>query len=163
MPGHRVRRRGSLTAKAEAATPHTYVFSRDDLADALTCLDGSVPVDGPCAGMINADSMADAIIEALRGAGAEGKMGVVVFKHHAGTDTATARGATRKNGGAAILKARGWYWLNSVQAYVIKDQYVAPGTAAQEVREAAEVLRASGLTVERKSTRLNSSHLGISY
>src|ERR1035441_7605432 len=59
MPGHRVRRRGSLTAKAEAATPHTYVFSRDDLADALTCLDGSVPVDGPCAGMINADSMAD--------------------------------------------------------------------------------------------------------
>src|ERR1039458_9890845 len=100
----------------------------------------------------------------IREDGSEGKTEKgVVFKHHAGTDTATARGATRKNGGAAILKARGWYWLNSVQAYVIKDQYVAPGTAAQEVREAAEVLRASGLTVERKSTRLNSSHLGISY
>jgi hypothetical protein len=36
---------------------------------------------------------------------------------------------------------------------VIKDQYVAPGTAAQEVREAAEVLRASGLTVEADDVR----------
>ena len=64
-------------------------------------------------------------------------MTAVTFTHHAGSDTATARGATRKNGGAAILKARGWYWLNSVQVYVIKDKYVAPRTAAQEVREAA--------------------------
>jgi hypothetical protein len=133
-----------MTTKAEDAAPHTYVFSHDDLADALTRLDGAVPVTGPAAGMINADSMADAIIKALREQTEKG----VIFKHHAGTDTATARGATRKNGGAAILKARGWYWLNPVQAYVIKDQYVAPGTAAQEVREAAEVLRTFGLTVE---------------
>jgi hypothetical protein len=62
-----------MTAKAEAATPHTYVFSRDDLADALTRLDGAVPVDGPAAGMINADSMADAIIEALHEASTEGE------------------------------------------------------------------------------------------
>jgi hypothetical protein len=69
----------------------------------------------------------------------------VVFTQHPGSDTATARGATRKNGGAAILKARGWYWLGSAQAYVIKDKYVEPRTAAEEVGEAAEALRAIGL------------------
>jgi hypothetical protein len=133
----------------EDTAPRPHVFTREELADALTRLDVRVLTDGPCAGMINADAMAGAIIEALDEAGTEGKMEKgVVFKHHAGTDTATARGATRKNGGAAILKARGWYWLNSVQAYVIKDTYVTPRTAAQEVHEAAEVLRASGLTVE---------------
>ena len=138
-----------MTTGTEAATQPRYAFTRDELADALTRLDVRVLTDGPCAGMINADAMAGAIIEALDEAGTEGKMEKgVVFKHHAGTDTATARGATRKNGGAAILKARGWYWLNSVQAYVIKDTYVTPRTAAQEVHEAAEVLRASGLTVE---------------
>ena len=100
--------------------------------------------DPYCAGDHSADGAADYAAGASEATAPPG----VVFKHHAGTDTATARGATRKNGGAAILKARGWYWLNSVQAYVIKDKYVAPGTAAQEVREVAEVLRASGLTVE---------------
>src|ERR1019366_3980575 len=113
--------------------------------------------DPYCAGDHSADGAADydaTTPEAQGKDGTEGKTEKgVVFKHHAGTDTATARGATRKNGGAAILKARGWYWLNSVQAYVIKDQYVAPGTAAQEVREAAEVLRASGLTVEADDVR----------
>jgi hypothetical protein len=63
-----------MSTEADDATPHTYVFSRDDLADALTRLDGAVPVDGPAAGMISADSMADAIIEALNEASTEGKM-----------------------------------------------------------------------------------------
>ena len=48
-----------------AEQPATFTFSRDELADALTRLDVSVLTSGPAAGMINADSMADAIIEAL--------------------------------------------------------------------------------------------------
>ena len=137
-----------MSTGIEDTAPRPHVFTREELADALTRLDVRVLTDGPCAGMINADAMAGAIIEALDEAGTEGKMEKgVVFKHHAGTDTATARGATRKNGGAAILKARGWYWLNSVQAYVIKDTYVTPRTAAQEVHEATEALRVAGLTV----------------
>ena|ERR1035441_10271476 len=52
-----------------------YSFARDELATALTRLDVSVLTDGPCAGMINADAMAGAIIEALGEASTEGEMG----------------------------------------------------------------------------------------
>ena len=41
--------------------------SRDWLTDALTRLDVRVLTTGPAAGMINAESMADAIMEALAG------------------------------------------------------------------------------------------------
>jgi hypothetical protein len=40
-------------------------FTRDSLVDALTRLEVKVQLTGPIAGMINAESMADAIIEAL--------------------------------------------------------------------------------------------------
>ena len=56
-----------------ASRPHA--FTRDELATALTRLDVSVLTDGPCAGMINADAMAGAIIEALGEASTEGEMG----------------------------------------------------------------------------------------
>ena len=42
-----------------------YSFTRDRLIDALTHLETRVLVSGPAAGMINAESMADAIIGAL--------------------------------------------------------------------------------------------------
>ena len=42
-----------------------HFFTRDQLTDALTHLDVRVALTGPIAGMINAESMADAIIEAL--------------------------------------------------------------------------------------------------
>ena len=41
--------------------------TRDQLADALTRLDVRVLTSGPAAGIVNADSMADAIMEALAG------------------------------------------------------------------------------------------------
>lgn len=40
-------------------------FTRDSLVDALTRLEVTVQLTGPVAGMVNAESMADAIIEAL--------------------------------------------------------------------------------------------------
>lgn len=43
----------------------SYTFTRDQLTDALTRLDVRVKASGPAAGMINAESMADAIIAAL--------------------------------------------------------------------------------------------------
>ena len=49
----------------EAATMAAFTATRDELADALTRLDVRVLVSGPAAGMINAESMADCIIEAL--------------------------------------------------------------------------------------------------
>jgi hypothetical protein len=48
-------------------------LTRDKLAAALTRLDVRVLTDGPCAGMINADAMAGAILEALHEASTEGK------------------------------------------------------------------------------------------
>ena len=47
--------------------PRRYSFTRDTLTDALTHLEVSVPVSGPDTGKINAESMADALIEALGG------------------------------------------------------------------------------------------------
>lgn len=53
----------------KAALSETYegpcTFTRDSLVDALTRLELKVQLTGPIAGMINAESMADAIIEAL--------------------------------------------------------------------------------------------------
>jgi hypothetical protein len=53
----------------KAALSETYkgpcCFTRDALADALTRLEIKVQLTGPIAGMINAESMADVIIEAL--------------------------------------------------------------------------------------------------
>lgn len=51
--------------------PRRYSFTRDQLANALTHAEVHVRVSGPGAGLINAESMADAIIEALE-AGDEG-------------------------------------------------------------------------------------------
>jgi hypothetical protein len=48
--------------------PGRVTVTRDQLADALTRLDVSVLTSGPAAGMINADSMAGAILEALAAA-----------------------------------------------------------------------------------------------
>jgi hypothetical protein len=45
--------------------PATFTFTRDQIADALTRLDVKVLTGGPAAGMIDAASMADAIVEAL--------------------------------------------------------------------------------------------------
>lgn len=42
-----------------------YSFTRSGLVDALARLEVSVPVSGPAAGKVNAESMADALIEAL--------------------------------------------------------------------------------------------------
>ena len=50
---------------AAGARPKVYRFTRDQLIDALTRLETHVLVSGPAAGMINAESMADAIIGAL--------------------------------------------------------------------------------------------------
>jgi hypothetical protein len=54
--------------------PATFTATRDELVDALTRLDVRVPVSGPAAGMINAESMADAIIEARRAAAGDAEM-----------------------------------------------------------------------------------------
>jgi hypothetical protein len=48
------------------------ITSRDQLADVLTRLRMTVPATGPEAGLINAESMADAIIQGLNGS-AEGE------------------------------------------------------------------------------------------
>ena len=50
-----------------ADKPRLHTFTRDELVDALTRMTAEVPVTGPAAGMVNAESMADAIIEALDG------------------------------------------------------------------------------------------------
>lgn len=59
-----------LTARGrELVLSETYdpplTFTRDRLTDALTRLEVKVTLTGPIAGMINAEAMADAIIEAL--------------------------------------------------------------------------------------------------
>lgn len=59
-----------LTAEGRSATLSAaykapYAFKREALVDALTRLELRVMLTGPIAGMINAESMADAIIEAL--------------------------------------------------------------------------------------------------
>jgi hypothetical protein len=58
-------------AGRKAALSPTYkgpcCFTRDSLVDALTRLEIKVQLTGPIAGMINAESMADAIIRALGG------------------------------------------------------------------------------------------------
>ena len=66
--------RAYLTGEGrKAALSDTYegpcCFTRDSLVDALTRLEIKVQLTGPIAGMINAESMADAIIEALGGRG----------------------------------------------------------------------------------------------
>ncbi len=45
--------------------PKPYTFTRDELIEALTRLEMHVATSGPIAGKVLADSMADAIIEAL--------------------------------------------------------------------------------------------------
>jgi hypothetical protein len=45
--------------------PKPYAFTRDELIEAISRLEAHVAVSGPAAGKILADSMADAIIEAL--------------------------------------------------------------------------------------------------
>ena len=60
-----------MTTGTEAATQPRYAFTRDELATALTRLDVRVLTDGPCAGMINADAMAGAILAALHETGTE--------------------------------------------------------------------------------------------
>ena len=45
--------------------PETYTFTRDQLIEALTHLEARIPVSGPAAGLVDAESMADSIIEAL--------------------------------------------------------------------------------------------------
>jgi hypothetical protein len=60
-----------VTARPE---PGTHTFTRESLTDALTRLELRVMLTGPIAGMINAESMADAIIEALGQAG-DGRQG----------------------------------------------------------------------------------------
>ncbi len=47
--------------------PERWSFTRDELIDALSRLEARVPTSGPLAGKILAESMADAIIEALTG------------------------------------------------------------------------------------------------
>jgi hypothetical protein len=56
---------GALRAM-EFDDPAQSTFTRDELTDALTRLELRVQLTGPIAGMINAESMADAIVEALR-------------------------------------------------------------------------------------------------
>ena len=51
--------------------PRRYSFTRDELIDALTHLEVTVPTSGPLAGKVLAESMADALIEALDGIAAE--------------------------------------------------------------------------------------------
>lgn len=45
-----------------------FTATRDQLVDAIACLTVRVRTSGPAAGMINAESMADAIIAALHAA-----------------------------------------------------------------------------------------------
>jgi hypothetical protein len=54
-----------VAAEHPQPEPRRYTFTRDQLTDALTRLDVRVLTSGPCAGMVNAESMADCIIEAL--------------------------------------------------------------------------------------------------
>ena len=54
-------------ARQAISSEAAFTATRDELADALTRLDVRVQISGPAAGMINAESMADAIIEALTG------------------------------------------------------------------------------------------------
>lgn len=49
----------------EAARDSRYSFTRDQLIDALTHMEATVPVDGRKTVLLNAESMADAIIEGL--------------------------------------------------------------------------------------------------
>ena len=49
--------------------PARYSFTRDELTDAIACCRANVTTSGPAAGMILAESMADAIIEAHHEAG----------------------------------------------------------------------------------------------
>lgn len=53
----------------------------------------------------------------------------------------SARGATRKNGSAQILKKHNWYWLSPIRAYATKD---GPDAVAKTV----QALRDAGLAVE---------------
>lgn len=55
----------TVTTAAEAETEPRYSFTRDELINALTHLEVHVATSGPIAGKVLADSMADAIIEAL--------------------------------------------------------------------------------------------------
>jgi len=50
-----------------AEDPATFTATRDELIDALTRLDVRVLTSGPAAGKVCAESMADALIEALTG------------------------------------------------------------------------------------------------
>lgn len=59
------RLRPPVAADPGQPSPRVHSFTRDRLIDALTRLDARVPVSGPAAGLVNAESMADAIIEAL--------------------------------------------------------------------------------------------------
>lgn len=52
------------------AKARRYSFTRDELIDALTHLEVRVATSGPIAGKVLADSMADALIEALEAADA---------------------------------------------------------------------------------------------
>lgn len=52
-------------AALEAAVPFLHIFTRESLTDALNLIELRVQLTGPIAGMILAESMADAIIEAL--------------------------------------------------------------------------------------------------
>ena len=45
--------------------PRPYTFTRGELVNALTRLEVRVALTGPIAGKVNAESMADAIIQAL--------------------------------------------------------------------------------------------------
>lgn len=52
-------------AAVPAAADDEYTFTRDALVDALARIELRVALTGPVAGMILAESMADAIIEAM--------------------------------------------------------------------------------------------------
>ena len=56
---------GDFADDEKPAQPRAYSFTRAQLVDALTRLETHVLISGPAAGMINAESMADAIIGAL--------------------------------------------------------------------------------------------------
>ena len=61
------------TAGASCSWSDQVTVSRDRLADALTRLDVRVLTSGPAAGMVNAESMADAILEALSAAAGDAR------------------------------------------------------------------------------------------
>lgn len=67
VPWARERMAGKLLAQMPAMPADHVMVSRDLLAGALTRLDVRVLTSGPAAGMINAESMAGAILEALAG------------------------------------------------------------------------------------------------